>query len=79
MRGVVNILANGSADATVTCTATHLEPETTQARELWVRREAAVSALLTRAGCDTIAIEVGALSVVSGQPGLAIRVTATAG
>ena len=79
MRGVVDGLAKGTAGATVACTATHLAPGTAQARALWARREAAVRALLTRAGCDTIAIDEGALSVVSGQPGLALRVTATAG
>ena len=79
MRGVVDSLATGTPGATVACTATHLAPGTAQARALWARREAAVRALLTRAGCDTIAIDEGALSVVSGQPGLAIRVTATAG
>ena len=79
MRGVVDDLATGTAGATVACTATHLAPGTAQARGLWGRREAAVRALLTGAGCDTIAIDEGTISVVSGQPGLAIRVAATAG
>jgi hypothetical protein len=79
IRSAVSAAAKARAGATVTCTATHLEPANAQAGTLWVRREAAVNVFLTYAGCDTVTLGKGAVVVASGQPGLAIRVAAVAG
>jgi hypothetical protein len=79
IRSAVTAAAKARAGATVTCTATHLEPATDSAGRLWVRREAAVNVFLTDAGCDTVTLGKGAVVVASGQPGLAIRVAAVAG
>jgi hypothetical protein len=75
----VNMPVKGRIGATVTCTATHLKPATARAGAVWARRESAVAELLSRAGCDIVTIGQGALSVSSGQPGLAIRVAAVVG
>jgi hypothetical protein len=79
IRSAVSAAAKARAGATVTCTATHLEPASAQAGTLWVRREAAVNVFLSYAGCDTVALAEGAVVVASGQPGLAIRVAVVAG